>query len=187
MCAQLYYDNHIISTSRLIIRPFRLEDAPTLHRDFGLDPEMSRYSGWNPYATPEMAEETVRRTIDSYAGERAYSWAIEHEGKLIGTVGAYDYDPETNSAEVGISIARSCWGRGFAGEVLEAVLRYLTENESIGRVSAWCAAENVGSARAMEKAGMRRIRTENNDLEVDGQTFDRLIYEYRLTEKGKDY
>ncbi|MBR6503942.1 MAG: GNAT family N-acetyltransferase, partial [Firmicutes bacterium] len=73
-----------LTTPRLTLRRHILSDAPTLHRDFGLDPEMSRYSGWNPYATPEMAEETVRRTIDSYAGERAYSWAIEHEGKLIG-------------------------------------------------------------------------------------------------------
>ena len=48
-----------LTTPRLTLRRHTLSDAPTLHRDFGLDPEMSRYSGWNPYATPEMAEETA--------------------------------------------------------------------------------------------------------------------------------
>ena len=168
-----------LTTPRLTLRRYISSDAPILYRDFGLDPEMSRYSGWNPYATPEMAEETVKDIIGSYADGRSYSWAIEHEGKLIGTVGAYDYDPEANSAELGISIARTCWGKGFAGEVLTAVVRYLTENEGIGRVAAWCASDNIGSARAMEKAGMKRIRIEKGGLEVGDVVFDKMIYEYR--------
>ena len=168
-----------LTTPRLTLRRYIPSDAPILYTDFGLDPKMSRYSGWNPYATPEMAEETVKDIIGSYADGRSYSWAIEHEGKLIGTVGAYDYDPEANSAELGISIARTCWGQGFAGEVLTAVVRYLTESEGIGRVAAWCAADNIGSARAMEKAGMKQIRIEKGGLEVGDVVFDKMIYEYR--------
>ncbi len=179
MTTQPTHGTTTLTTPRLTLRRYIPADAPILYKDFGLDPEMSRYSGWNPYATPEMAEETVKDIIGSYAEGRSYSWAIEHEGKLIGTVGAYDYDPEANSAELGISIDRTCWGQGFAGEVLTAVVRYLTENEGIGRVAAWCASDNIGSARAMEKAGMQRIRIEKGGLEVGDAVFDKLIYEYR--------
>lgn len=183
MTTQPTHDTTTLTTPRLTLRRYIPEDAPILYQDFGLDPEMSRYSGWNPYATPEMAQETVKDIIGSYADGRSYSWAIEHEGKLIGTVGAYDYDPEANSAELGISIARDCWGQGFAGEALTAVVWYLTENEGIGRLSAWCAADNIGSARAMEKAGMKWVRTEEGGLEVGDRVYDKVIYEYR-TDSG---
>lgn len=41
-----------------------------------------------------MAEETVQRLINSYNNTSFYGWAIECKGKLIGTIGAYDYDSE---------------------------------------------------------------------------------------------
>ena len=36
-----------------------MEDARPLHENFGLDEAVSEHSGWNPYATPEAAEEAV--------------------------------------------------------------------------------------------------------------------------------
>ena len=76
-------------------------------------------------------------------------------------------------------MARDWWGRGFATEALKAVLAYLTENEGISRVTAWCAAENAGSRKAMEKAGMRLAETMEGGLTVGGKTYDRLIFEYK--------
>ena len=37
------------------------------------------------------------------------------------------------------------------------VLEYLTENEGISCVTAWCAAENIGSRRVLEKSGMKLV------------------------------
>ena len=124
-----------------------------------------------------MAEDTVRRFIDSYHDERFYGWIIDSEDVVFGTIGAYDY--EDDHIEVGFSIVRACWGQGYATEALQTVLNYLTENEGIPRVTAWCAAENAGSKRVLEKAGMRLVRTEEAGLMVDGKTYDKLIYEYR--------
>ena len=81
-----------LRTENLILRRYRPEDAKELYRRFGTDPEMVQYSGWNPYATPEMAQETVRRFIDSYADEHAYSWVMDVDGIVVGTIGAYDYE-----------------------------------------------------------------------------------------------
>ena len=86
-----------LKTDRLILRRHTPDDAKILYRNFGTDPKMFEYSGWNPYATEKAAEETVRRFVDSYEDEHFYGWAVEHEDRLIGTVGAYDFDPETDS------------------------------------------------------------------------------------------
>ena len=70
-------------------------------------------------------------------------------------------------------------GRGLATDALKKVLEYLTGNEGISCVTAWCAAENTGSRKAMENAGMKHVSTEKNGLAVDGKAYDKMIFEYR--------
>jgi RimJ/RimL family protein N-acetyltransferase len=164
-------------TERLILRRYRPEDAEPLHRYLGTDPEMYRYSGWNPYATLETARETVRRFIVGYDDERSYSWVMDVDDVVVGTIGAYDL--QDDRIEVGFSVVKSWQGRGLATEALKRVLEYLTENEGIPCVTAWCASGNIGSRRVLEKAGMRLVHTEKDGLTVGDRVYDKLTYEYR--------
>ncbi len=170
-------------TERLILRRYMMEDAETLYRRLGSDPAISQYSGWNPYMTLEMAQETVRRFIDSYDDEHSYSWVMDVDDVLVGTIGAYDYkcDPagKCDQIEVGYSVVQAWQGRGLATAALTKVLEYLTKNEGISCVTAWCTAENIGSRRVLEKSGMQLVRTEKVGIAVGGKTYDKMIYEYR--------
>lgn len=167
-------------TERLMLRRYCLEDAEQLYRYLGSDPAMYQYSGWNPYATLEMAQETVQRFIGSYNDEHFYSWIMDADGDdvVAGTIGAYDY--EDGRIEVGFSVAKNWQGRGLATQALKKVLEYLTENEGIPCVTAWCASENTGSRRVLEKSGMQLVRIEKDGLKVSDKTYDKMIYEYRL-------
>ena len=164
-------------TERLILRRYRPEDAEPLHQYLGTDPAMSQYSGWNPYATLETAQETVHRFIAGYVDKHIYSWVIDCDDVVVGTIGAYDY--RDDRIEVGFSIVKAWHGRGLATEALQKVLEYLTENEGIPCVTAWCASENIGSRRVLEKAGMRLVRIEKGGLSVGNRLYDKLTYEYR--------
>ena len=166
-----------LRTERLVLRRYVPEDAEELYRRIGSDPEMVKYSGWNPYASPEMARGTVERFIAGYGDEHFYGWVMDMDDVLFGMIGAYDY--EDDRIEVGFSVVKACWGRGYATEALKAVLKYLTENEGISCVTAWCAEENTGSRRVLEKAGMRLVRTETDGLEVGDRVYDRLVFELR--------
>ena len=170
-------------TERLILRRYRPEDAEPLHQRLGTDPAMAQYSGWNPYATFETAQETVRRFIAGYDDEHFYSWVMDVDDIIVGTIGAYDY--QEDHIEVGFSIIQDWQGRGLATEALRKVLEYLTENEGIPRVTAWCASENIGSRRVLEKAGMRLVRTEKDGFTVGDRVYDKLTYEYRRRAKNK--
>ena len=165
-------------TEQLILRRYCPEDAEQLYQRLGTDPSMYQYSGWNPYATPEIAQETVRRFIESYDDEHSYSWVMDVDDILAGTIGAYDY--KDDQIEAGFSVVRSWQGRGFATEALKKVLEYLTENEGISCVTAWCAAENTGSKRVLEKSGMQLVRTEKGGLRVGDRVYDKLFYKYRV-------
>ena len=166
-----------LHTERLVLRRYCPEDAGPLYRRMGTEPEMYRYSGWNPYATLEMAQETVKRFIDSYTDDHFYSWVLDVDDVVIGTIGAYDY--KDGRIEVGFSIVPAWQGRGYATDALKKVLEYLTQNEGIPCVTAWCAAENTGSKRVLEKAGMRLVGIEQDGLVADGRVYDKMNFEYR--------
>lgn len=177
-----------LETERLVLRRFEAGDADALYREFGSNEKMSRYSGWNPYATPEIAQATVREYLESYNDPTSHSWAIERNGELAGTIGAYDFDSAANSIEVGFSIAEASWGKGYASEALRAVLRYLVDDEGITQVRAWCASDNVGSRRVLEKCGMTLTNTGRGALVVGDEIFDRLDFVYeksRASCRGK--
>ena len=58
-----------LRTERLFLRRYKPADAEILYHRFGTDPVMVRNSGWNPYASLEMAQETVERFIRDYVCE----------------------------------------------------------------------------------------------------------------------
>ena len=168
----------MLRTERLTLRPFRLEDALTAHKLFGTDEDMYRYSGWNPYASVEDAERFIRMTLEN-ADPHSRCFAIEYAGEIVGNIGAYNYEEANNRIEVGCSIAKDSWNKGFATEALKAVLQFLTESERVSTVVAWCAEDNISSRRALEKGGMVLESVEENGLKVGNKTYNKLNYAYR--------
>lgn len=166
-----------LRTERLKLRRYRPGDAEDLHHYLGKDPATYQYSGWNPYATPEMTQEAVRGFIKGYDDEHAYSWIMDTDGVIVGTIGAYDY--KDDQIEIGYTVVRGWRGRGLATEALKKVLEYLTENEKIPCVTAWCAAENIGSRKVLEKAGMQLVCTEKDAITVGDRTYDKLTYMFQ--------
>lgn len=41
---------------------------------------------------------------------------------------------------------------------------------------AWCASENIGSIKAMEKAGMKKVGVEKDALLVEGKMYDKVLF-----------
>lgn len=167
-----------LKTKRLVLRRHTLQDAEILYDRFGKDPLMYRYSGWNPYRTLEQAKKSVKEYNERYKDTTFYGWAIQYKDRLIGTIGAYDHDPVQSQIEIGLSIERALWNNGFGLEALVSVLKYLTENEKIQTVTAWCVPENIGSQKIMETAGMHMVQRKNRSLEIDGMWYDQMFFEY---------
>lgn len=155
-------------------------DAPVLYQQLGCNPEMMRFTGWNPYASSESAEQLVAETIQSYEhGSTDYSWKIVREGSPVGIIGAYDFDRDENSIEVGYSIFQEHWGRGYASEALALACSHLLETEGLTCLKAWSASSNIGSKRVLEKAGFVQTGIEESALNVNGESFDQVFFEKR--------
>lgn len=130
-------------------------------------------------------QEKVAEDIRNYGKEGCYAWIIQYEQKAVGTIGAYGYDSDVSSIEIGYSVFRTSWGNGFATETVSEVIRYLFENERINRIHAWCHSENTASTKVLEKAGLRQEKQaiKNADGSLSNQKLYGAIYnEWRLTD-----
>ena len=153
-----------LNEDKLHLRPYTMSDADTIYENLGCDPEMIRYTGWNPYFSPEATRKFVADVIQKYdSGEKEYSWLITYKGEPVGTIGAYDYDAEQNCIEIGYSIFREYWGKGFASRALKLVKDYLVQEEGIHTLKAWSVDANIASKRVLEKAGFKYPLSKNRD------------------------
>jgi RimJ/RimL family protein N-acetyltransferase len=61
--------------------------------------------------------------------------------------------PAYKNAEVWYKIHKDFWGQGYATEAVKELLKFGFESLELHRIEAGCVVENIGSKKALEKAG----------------------------------
>ncbi len=149
-----------IETERLRLRMFKPADFDAIYNVWS-DRDVMRYiypAGW-----PHSREESrvfVPRLVGRFEQHGWGQWAVvvKDEEKLIGYCGLKFLD-DTPEVELLYGIAKDYWNRGLVTEVAKATLRFGFEEARLAYIVAIALAENAGSWRVMEKAGMRRDGT----------------------------
>ena len=148
-----------LETDRLILRPFA--DA-----DFGAyaaihaDPEVTRYLTATGAA---MARWEAWRSFAMFVGHwqlRGYGvWAVEEKstGRFIGRAGLHNPDGWPGP-EVGWTIARDHWGKGYATEAGRAAMVYAFDVHGWDHIISVIHPENARSIRVAERLGLRYER-----------------------------
>ncbi|HZJ91129.1 MAG TPA: GNAT family N-acetyltransferase [Oscillospiraceae bacterium] len=139
-------------SERLILRPLRKDDFEAVH-DWASLPDNVRFMDWGP----NNEEDTLEFVLSAKAG---YDFAVtlKSNGKVIGSCGIYPTKKET--AEVGWILHRDYWKQGFGTELARTLVDYGFRNLKLHRITSTCDAENYGSYRVMENAGLRREAVE---------------------------
>lgn len=149
-----------ITTGRLLLRDLSVADLEAVHALNSL-PETDRY---NTLGIPEDITVT-RKVLDNWLQAKTqeprctYILAIESllDGTFIGVTGIVGHaKPSRRSAELWYNLRVEHWNKGYATEVVNALLELGFGPLKLHRIEAGCAVENKGSARVMEKAGMHR-------------------------------
>jgi [ribosomal protein S5]-alanine N-acetyltransferase len=158
----------MISTSRLLVRPFTLADVPKVFV-MGAEPGMRRWIPDQVYRDQPHAEQVVRALMAHTANPphprvHPYVLGLEYQGVLIGHVGL---SPARGSVEIGYAIEEQLHGHGLATEAVTAVADWALAQLSLPEVLGIVAADNVPSCRVLEKAGFVLDREERKQ---DGST-----------------
>ena len=141
----------ILKTKRLILRPWREDDAEDLYK-YASDPEVGTPAGWPPHTSVENSREIIRSV---FSAPETYAVCLKDDGKSVGSVGLHRNDLAENDDEyeLGYWIGKPYWGQGLIPEASRELLRYAFENLCMNRI--WCGYYdgNVKSRRVQDKLG----------------------------------
>ena len=143
-------------TKRLVLRPWKQDDLDDFFEYASVD-GVGLMAGWKPH---ENKQET-QKILDSFI-EHKKTFALEYQGKVIGSLGIELYNEERfpefadlKCREIGYVLSKAYWGNGFMPEAVNEVLRYLFEDAGLDVIFCGHFLSNHQSARVQEKCGFR--------------------------------
>ena len=145
-----------IRTDRLVLRPYRLEDAPRLHAlidNWNIARMLTRVP--HPYPAELAASWIATHDAERAAGQSHF--AMEADGELVGATGLHVED--TGDIETGYWIGEPYWGKGYATEGARAMLEYGFAQLRLEQITAGHFVDNPASGRVLTKCGFRYTGT----------------------------
>jgi RimJ/RimL family protein N-acetyltransferase len=178
-----------ITTARLHIRDLIEDDAEAMNL-LRTDPAVYRYNHFGPETLEETWQWIINTKFYNERPERdSHNCAIvlRSNGEVIGWIGfGFSHPQEKLIGDVGIgyAIRPGFWNQGFTTEALQATLAFIFRETPADNAKAHCIVDNIGSARVMEKAGMRylgRFADPDDDspdaAEIDCYSLSREMWE----------
>jgi len=107
--------------------------------------------------------------------------AIDVNGEMIGAIGIHPQaDIMVKNAELGYWLAEPFWGKGIMTEAIRQSIKYGFETFDINRIYARPFGSNIGSQKALEKAGFQLEGRFKKTIFKNGRYEDELVYAVRL-------
>ena len=150
----------VLTTDRLTLRPWRESDLNDFYEYASVD-SVGQMAGWNPHRNVEES----RMILGSFIKHKK-TFALEYQGKVIGSLGIEEYDeknyPELTDRrgrEIGYVLSKAYWGRGLMPEAVKAVIAYLFDTVGLDFIIVGHFDWNNRSRRVVEKCGFEYIKT----------------------------
>lgn len=161
----------MLETHRLLLRPWREEDAEELYRYAG-DNEVGPPAGWPPHTSVENSRDIIRNVLSV---PETYAVCLKENGNPIGSIGlklgdATDMTDREDECELGYWIGKPYWGQGLIPEAARELLRRAFEDLGMNKV--WCGyyGGNEKSRRVQEKLGFTyHHTTEGLEIKLLGE------------------
>ena len=158
----------VLTADRLTLRPWRESDLNDFYEYASVD-GVGQMAGWNPHRNVEES-----KTILSHFIEGKHVFALEHQGKVIGSLGIEEYSeenyPELNALqgrEIGYVLSKAYWGQGLMPEAVKAVIDWLFHEVRLDFIIVGHFDRNAQSKRVVEKCGFQYIKTTKFETRYD--------------------
>jgi len=167
-----------VETERLILRPIQLDDDKDMF-EYCSDDDVIKYLWFEKHDSIEFSRYVIEKLflnrVDVGIPE-AYAIVLKSSNKMIGTIDVN----QVHFNEVGVIgyvIHKDYWGKGIVSEALETLIPILFYHCGFYRLEINHCADNVGSARVIEKAGfIQEGRFRRRKRERDGHRADYIYY-----------
>lgn len=145
-----------METERILLRPWREEDAEALYRHAS-DPEVGPRAGWSPHKSVDESRNII---LTLFANDHTWAIVQKESREPIGCICYYTPDESNigigpNDAEVGYWVARPYWNRGIATEALQLLIDYCFRQRGFRTLWADYFPGNQASEHVMQKCGFK--------------------------------
>jgi RimJ/RimL family protein N-acetyltransferase len=122
------------------------------------DAQTARYLSKPPMTERAQAEGFVARVRNSYETGSAISLAVERkaDGTVIGECVLFNFNVQCRRAEIGYTLGRAHWSRGYMREALKALIGIAFGPLDLNRLEADIDPRNDASARILERLGFAK-------------------------------
>lgn len=168
-------DQPTLTTPRLFLRPFRLEDAAAVQLLAG-DPDIAATTLNIPHPYPDgAAAHWISTHAESWQQGKSVTFAmvLREDNTLLGCI-SLGFHPRHEMAEMGYWVGKPYWGQGFGTEAAAAILDFGFNQLNLNRIYAYHLPRNPPSGRIMQKIGMT-YEGLLRQASKKGDTFEDLI------------
>jgi RimJ/RimL family protein N-acetyltransferase len=140
-----------------VVRPVRPDDLAPLHARRN-EPDVQRLQGWAlPYPLDRARAVVEQALAMDGPADGAWWMATIAERATASIVGdlVVRLSNDSRTGEVGYSLARAYWGRGYAVEALDALVGWAFESLPLTRLEGRLHPDNRASAMVLERVGFQ--------------------------------
>ena len=170
-----------LAGERVIVRPYRVEDAEALRE--AVEESREHIRAWLPFAD---AHQTIEETRD-WITHRVADWLLRDEmgtgvflredGAFLGGLGLHPRSWEIGYFELGYWLRASAEGHGYMREAVSLLIEFAARDLLASRLEIRCDARNARSAGVAEGLGFKREGHIRNGLHAPtGGVRDTLIF-----------
>lgn len=171
----------VLQTKRLILKHPKLSDLDNLIA-LRMDPNVMQYVGNGLVQTKEEVKNFLDAALPYHQqyGFGFFSVFEKETGDFVGQAGLFHFgfDVSQNEIELAYRLHKKYWNRGFATELVKALIDWGFDHLKLKKIIAIIFPENNASRRVLEKSGfhyVKRIPYKNRECalyEVDKIHFD---------------
>ena len=148
----------VLTTARLVLRPFCIDDAQDMFANWASDPEVTHFLMWPTHTSVEVSRYVLNDWIPHYAEPDYYQWAIvlkDNGDEPIGGISVVETNEILGNVEIGYCIGRKWWNKGIVAEAFSALIKFFFEEVGAEKVCARHDVDNPASGRVMPKCGLK--------------------------------
>lgn len=178
------FSEKTISSNRIVLRKPTLADAEILFKKYTSDPEVTKYSTWEPHNSVADTENFLKMCLEKWNEGSEFNFIIE-EKETSEILGMFKIKPNGTIANVGYVIERNEWNKGYATEVVQAAIDFLFQNTELTAIQSFCDIENTASEKVMIKSGMKflnKLPAHVFHPNISSEKRDCVLYEIKKEE-----